>query len=157
NRGKPGMQMEHGAWIILAGGIWLHFIGVEQQVEERAIHTTRGLDDPGDVALFGQRIGVAQILTAILTVSLEVPVLSPVNALPLLPTQDGAVLDIKRFLRIVRQFIRTMLAQTHAIFMVDDPLIPVKAEILPVLEPLVHFAGMDEVLEIPLLELTLAE
>jgi len=52
-------------------------------------------DDPGDVALFGFGVGIAQVLAAVLAVTREVPVLPPVDAFPFLPAQHGLVFDIE--------------------------------------------------------------
>src|SRR5437764_7142744 len=119
------MQMQYCASVILTRVIWLYLIVVFKETATPEIYTTRGLDDPGNIALFGKRIGVAQIVTAILAMAREVPVLPPVNAFPFLPAQNGAILNIKRFLRIMCQFVGAVFTQTHAIFVIDDPLVPV--------------------------------
>jgi len=57
----------------------------------------------------------------------------------------------------VRQFIRLMRAEAQAVLVVDDALVPLETPLLPVVEPVLHLAGMDEELQVPLLELALAE
>ena len=87
----------------------------------------------------------------------EIPVLPPVDSFPFLPTQDRLILDIKSLLGIMRQFIRTMFAEVQTVFVVYDSPVPLEAFFLPVVKPLLHLTGMDEELQVPLLELTLAE
>src|SRR5436305_13499868 len=87
----------------------------------------------------------------------EVPVLSPVNALPFLPPKDGLVLDIEGLLSIVGQLVGTMFAEAQAILMVDETLIPIETKIFPVVEPLLHLGRMYEELQVPLLKFALAE
>src|SRR5947209_11613829 len=50
-----------------------------------------------------------------------------------------------------------MRAEAQAILMVYQPFVPLEAFLLPVVKPLLHLAGMHEELQIPLLELALAE
>src|SRR5579883_2144896 len=140
DRGNPRVQAQHRARL-LAARIWLFLVGVEQQVQEGAIDAAGSLDNPGDVALFGLRIGVAQVLAAVLAVAREIPVLAPVDAFPLLPAQDGAILDIKGLPGVVSQLIGLVRAQAQAILVVDQVLVPLKAEGFPVLKPLRHLAG----------------
>src|SRR5579883_284294 len=148
--------MQHRAALLAILARFL-LIGVQQQVQEGAVDTAGGFDDPGGEAFLRYRIGIAQILAAELTVAREVPVLPPVDAFPLLPAQNGLVFDVERLLRVVRQFIGAVRAQAQAILMVDDAFVPLEAPLLPVVEPLLHLAGMHEELQIPLLELALPE
>ena len=154
---KPGIEVQHGAPLLILARWWLFLVGVQQQVEEGAVYAARSLDDPGNVALLGFGIGIAQILAAKLAVTREVPVLSPVDALPFLPAKHGLVFDIEGLFRVVRQFVRPMCAEAQAILVVDDALVPLKTPLFPVIKPLLHLAGMHEELQIPLLELALAE
>src|SRR5579859_1982295 len=149
--------MQHGAALFVLARWRLLLVGVDEQVEEGAIYAARRFDDPGHVALFRFGIGIAQVLAAILAVAREVPVLPPVDAFPFLPAQDGLVFDIKGLLRVVRQFVRAVRAEAQAIFVVDDALVPLETPLLPVIEPLLHLAGMHKELQVPLLELALAE
>src|SRR5437879_13728521 len=50
-----------------------------------------------------------------------------------------------------------MLAEVQAILVVDNPLVPLEAFFLPVVKPLLHLTGVDEELQVPLLELALAK
>src|SRR5436305_8085711 len=149
--------MQHSTVIAFAHRVRLHFVRVEQQVEEGTINTTRGLDDPGSIALLRDGVRITEILTTILAMPREVPVLPPVNAFPLLPAQDSTILYIECLFCIVGQLISGMRTHTQTIPLVHNTLVPVKAELLPVHEPLLHFAGVHKELQIPLLKLTLAE
>src|SRR3954447_5813367 len=104
------MQAQHRTRLFPIGIRFL-FIGIKQYVEEGAVNPTGGLNDPGDVALFGLRVGIAQIMTAILAMTREIPILAPVNTFPLLPTKNGLVLDVESLLGIVSEFIAAMRAQ----------------------------------------------
>src|SRR6266568_8318356 len=88
------MQAQHSTWLFTRW-IWFFLIGVQQQIEEGTIYPTRGLHNPGYIALFGILIGIAQILAAILAVTREIPVLTPVDALPLLPAEDCLIFDVR--------------------------------------------------------------
>src|SRR5579859_2815853 len=50
-----------------------------------------------------------------------------------------------------------MRAEAQAVLVIDDALVPLEAELFPVVKPLLHLARMDEELQIPLLELALPE
>src|SRR5579859_1822280 len=50
-----------------------------------------------------------------------------------------------------------MIAEMQAILMLNQRVIEAPALALPVIKPLLHLAGMDEVLQVPLRKLTLAE
>src|SRR5260370_11907763 len=81
----------------------------------------------------------------------------PVNALPFLPAQYRSILNIESLLRIVRQLIRPMGAQAQPVLVIDDALVPLEAPFSPVIKPLLHLARMHKELQVPLLELALAE
>ena len=102
-------------------------------------------------------IGIAQILAAILAVTREIPVLAPVDALPLLPAEDCLIFDVEGLFGVMSQFIGTMLAEVQTVLVVNEPHVPLEAFLLPVVKPLQHLTGVDEELQIPLLKLALAE
>src|SRR5437016_3782220 len=83
--------------------------------------------------------------------------LPPMNALPFLPAKHSPVFDVESLLRVVGKLIRPVGAQAQAILVVDDALVPLDAVFFPVIKPLLHLTGMYEELQVPLLELTLAE
>ena len=136
---------------------WLFFKGVEQQIQECSIYTTRGLDDPWDIALLRFWVGIAQILPAILAMARKIPILPPVDTLPLLPAKDALVLNVIGLLCIMRQLIRPVCSEAQPILMIDDALVPFEAILFPIVKPLLHLAGMHEELQVPLLELALAK
>src|SRR5947209_20281523 len=79
------------------------------------------------------------------------------NAFPFLPAKHGPVFDVESLLRVVGKLIRPVGAQAQAILVVDDALVPLDAVFFPVIKPLLHLTGMHEELQVPLLELSLAE
>src|SRR5271165_3595998 len=79
------------------------------------------------------------------------------DALPFLPANNTLVLNVKSLFGIVRKLIRPMCAEAQAIFMIDNALVPLEAKLFPIIKPLLHFTRMHEELQVPLLELALAE
>src|SRR5437588_1100445 len=124
------MQPQYGSRLF-PSRVWLFLVGINQQVQEGAVHASRSLNNPGYIAFFRILIDIAQILTAILTVTRKVPVLPPVDTLPLLPAKNRLVFDVKGLPGIVSQFIRTMLAEVQALLVIDKPLVPFEAFFFP--------------------------
>src|SRR5260370_39507133 len=151
------MQVQHRAPFFILTRWRLFLVGIQQQVEECPVHATRSLHDPRNIPLLGFWVRIAQILPAIFTMPREIPILPPVDTLPFLPSQDAPVLNIKCLFCVVRQFILRVLAKSQPILVIDDTLIPLEAILFPVVKPLQHLAWMHEELQIPLLELALAE
>src|SRR5207244_11462855 len=102
------MQAQDCSTLFIFTCWWLFFKGVEQQIQECSIYTTRGLDDPWDIALLRFWVGIAQILPAILAMARKIPILPPVDTLPLLPAKHALVLTVIRLLSIMRQPITTV-------------------------------------------------
>src|SRR6266568_1236431 len=127
------VQAQHSARLF-PRRVWLFLIRVEQQVQEGAVYAARSLNNPGYIAFSGILIGIAQILVAILAVTREVPILPPVDTLPLLPAEDGLIFDVEGLFGIVSQFIWTMLAKMQAVLVVDQPLVPLETLLLPVVK-----------------------
>ena len=137
------MQAQHGARLF-PRWIRLFLVGIEQQVQESAINATRCFDNPGNIAFFGNGIGIAQVVIAILAVAREVPVLPPVDAFPLLPAENRLIFDIKGLFGVVGQFVRAMFAEAQAILVIEQPLVPLEAFLFPEVKPLLHLAGMHK-------------
>src|SRR5260221_4111249 len=95
------MQSQYRARL-LASGVGLLFISIEQQVQERAVHATRSLDDPRNVPLLCFRVRVAQVLAAELAVAGKVPVLPPEDAFPFPPPQPPLGIHFQHPLSAVR-------------------------------------------------------
>src|SRR5207248_4320240 len=132
---EPGIEVQHGAPLFILARWRLFLVSINQQVEEGAVYAPRGLDDPGNVALLGFGIGIAQILAANLAVTREVPILPPVDALPFLPAEHGLVFDIEGLFRVVRQFVRPMRAEAQAILVIKDAPVPLETLLFPVIKP----------------------
>src|SRR6266566_8142926 len=138
------MQMQDRSPFFILTRWWFFLVRIEQQIQECSIHTTRGLDDPGNIALLRFWIGIAQILAAILAMAGKSPILPPVDTLPLLPANNTLVLNVISLLCIVRKLIRPMRSKAQAILMIDNALIPLEAKLFPIIKPLLHLARMHE-------------
>src|SRR5712692_9786673 len=99
----------------------------------------------------------SDVCSSDLAVAREVPILPPVDAFPFLPAEHRLVFDVEGLFGIVGKLIRPVCTEAQAIFVVDEVLVPVETELLPVVKPLLHFAGMHKKLQVPLLELAQTE
>ena len=79
------------------------------------------------------------------------------DALHLLRAKREVVVDIPRRFGIVRQFIGAVLVPMDVIHIHADGLVPVPADLPPILEPLVLAARLHEELHLHLLELAHAK
>ena len=99
-------------------------IGVDQERERRPVRACRRLDDPRDDVLVGRLVEVLELSPDASRVARQVEVAAVVDALELLPPEREAVLDVDRFLGVVRELVGGVLAQAQPRRRHAVPLVP---------------------------------
>ncbi len=150
---EHGGEVEHGAGGTVGEGLVLQRMA--ENGEEGAVHTDRGFDNIGSVALVELAVEILEFLAAELAVAAEVEVGAGVYALQLFETEGELKFDVGGGVGVVGQFLVVVVA----VFLGGNAQgeVPFEAFLFPVAEPLHFGAGTDEELHFHLLELAHAE
>jgi hypothetical protein len=106
----------------------------------------------GHIASLGFFIEERQIDTRGLFVTAQIEVGAVVDAFEFFPAEGEFVFDIVGVFGVVRQFARTMLVEAQLLFADAEVVVEFEAHLLPVVEPLLVFLRIDEILHFHLLE-----
>ena len=146
-------QLEHHAGLAVLE--LLLTVRVAHDAEEHAVHTDRGLDVVGSVALVLLRIKIFDALARELLVQREVIVGTAVNALHLLEAERHLKLDVGGSVGIVGELL--VIVEAIVLRAEAQSLVPLHTDLLPLCEPLHLGAGLNEELHLHLLKLAHAE
>ena len=155
------MEAQHHA--LLAAHLLLE-VGVGQEGEQSPIHPGGGLDHVRDHVLLPLLVEVGERLAARLRVLLEIEVGAVRDSHQLAPADRKAIVDVDGAFRVVGQLVPVVLTPPEVL--VTQPVAPEPRQavldpaVVPVLvrrSPLDAVVGVDEVLDLHLLELARAE
>ena len=135
----------------------LHIICCAEERQRYTICTEGRLDNIRDVVRVGLLVEVSHILTGSLLMLSEIVVGSVRDTPELAPAKREGELDISGCLRIEAELLRRVISGTKHILRNSKRKQPVKAELLPVCEPLEVRIRLTEELELHLLELSRTE
>ena len=150
---KGSRQVQHGTCLTV--GQLLLLVTVTHDGKEHAVHTDRGLDDVGSIALVTFRVEILNLLATILGMLAEVEVGAGVDTLHLLEAEGHVELDVGSGIGIVSQFV--VVVETVVLCPEAQVLVPLHAGLLPLGEPVELCTGLDEELHLHLFELTHTE
>mmetsp|Transcript_67331 Transcript_67331/g.152348 ORF Transcript_67331/g.152348 Transcript_67331/m.152348 type:complete len:445 (+) Transcript_67331:318-1652(+) len=151
-----GVKLEHGA--LLPADLVLA-VGAREQGQEEPVHPRRGLDHVGHVLFFGLLVKIVEVLARGLLVGGQVEASAGGDPEEFLLAKGEGEGHVCARPRVVRQLVRGVHLLPHEVLAEADPPQPA----LHVLDPQLvlrgpHLvAGLDEVLDLHLLELARAE
>ena len=150
-RSKRRVQVQHGADVIIAHGLFV--VCVAEERKGYAVCTEGGLDNVGDISLVGFRVKVVKGLTAEFAVLRKVVVGSVRNAPKLAPAEREQELEVGGSHGIEAQLLLGMVAAADVLLGHAKAEQPAFAVVFPVCEPVKVGAGLAEELKLHLLKL----
>src|SRR5690606_27664450 len=129
-------------------------VRIGEDDEDGPVRAGRRLDDVRNIAMVRVCwIDVLETLPRVLLVPPQIEVRPVVDPLELVPAEREFVLDVEGALRVVRELLRRVLVEAQPLPADAERDDPLHAASLPVLEPLLVRARLDEELHLRLLEL----
>src|SRR5690606_22288013 len=129
-------------------------VRIGEDDEDGPVRAGRRLDDVRNIAMVRVCwIDVLETLPRVLLVPPQIEVRPVVDPLDLVPAEREFVLDVEGALRVVRELLRRVLVEAQPLPADAERDDPLHAASLPVLEPLLVRARLDEELHLHLLEL----